>query len=346
MSPKRKSIRSTGSEGKTKKAKTIKSLPPLPHLQNQPLPLKSISSKSPAERAEILAEWKAENDIGRILHQERNEDTNLVRMKQLLDWYIEGYSIQADSDDQLEAIKLLIARNYQSGPNGEWILSADVEKWEEHVNLTSSSTTPSMRDILNPFLYEWNPFTDNEESLPMNQMSNTSGNEDPATGNLKSPKGKRKPEMESVKSPKTTKNDANLNKKDNKSSLVEESLLDDKSTASSDQELEEDYSSSRESTPEKASMQYMAIKEQILLEPLCKEGATVTEQLMTDFIDRLQRAVANMQPLPKWQSLIPGNVFNSINVKLHGMRKPQLLAGTFDENINNLNIFEMFLKYN
>ena len=81
MSPKRKSIRSTGSEGKTKKAKTIKSLPPLPHLQNQPLPLKSISSKSPAERAEILAEWKAENDIGRILHQERNEDTNLVRIK-------------------------------------------------------------------------------------------------------------------------------------------------------------------------------------------------------------------------------------------------------------------------
>ena len=68
MSPKRKSIRSTGSEGKTKKAKTIKSLPPLPHLQNQPLPLKSISSKSPAEREEILSEWKAENDIGRILH--------------------------------------------------------------------------------------------------------------------------------------------------------------------------------------------------------------------------------------------------------------------------------------
>ena len=335
MSPKRKSIRSLSTEGKSKKAKTVKSLPSLPQHQDQPLPLKSSSTKTPTEREEILTDWKAENDIGRILHEERIQDTNLARMKQLLDWYIEGHSIQADSYDQLDAIKFLISRNYRLGDNGEWILTTNLEQWEEQVNLTSSSTTPSMREIPNPFLHEWNPFNDTEDSLSRNQISDTSGSEDPATGNLKSPKGKRKPEMESVKSPKSTKLDAILNKKD-KSSVTEESSTEDKSNGSLDPELREDSSSSVESTPEKAPVKYMAIKEQILLEPLCREGATVTEQNMTDFIDRLQRAVANMQPIPQWSALIPGNVFNAINVKLHGMRKPQLSDGTFIENINNL----------
>ena len=80
----------------------------------------------------------------------------------------------------------------------------------------------------------------------------------------------------------------------------------------------------------------MAIKEQVTLEPLCKENATITDIMMNEFIDRLQRAKANNQTLPPWDTLIPKQIYKTINVKLFGAGKSQLNEGSFTENITNL----------
>ena len=80
----------------------------------------------------------------------------------------------------------------------------------------------------------------------------------------------------------------------------------------------------------------MAIKEQITLEPLCKENVTVTGQMVAEFIDRLQRAKANKQAIPSWKTLIPKQVYSTINLKLHSKGKTLLHDGSFEENVANL----------
>jgi hypothetical protein len=53
---------------------------------------------------------------------------DLLRIRQLLDWYVAGYSVQADSYEQLELIKDMIARDYRPGPDGSWVFSSPYDE--------------------------------------------------------------------------------------------------------------------------------------------------------------------------------------------------------------------------
>ena len=108
----------------SKKAKTIKSLPAQDALSTfAPLPLSSVYGKSEEEISRVIKEWKLEANAALHLALEQRRNPQLERVKQLLDWYVEGYSIQVDNIDQLVLIKDMLARNYQPGPDGTWKFS-------------------------------------------------------------------------------------------------------------------------------------------------------------------------------------------------------------------------------
>ena len=62
----------------------------------------------------------------------------------------------------------------------------------------------------------------------------------------------------------------------------------------------------------------------------------MTGQMVAEFIDRLQRAKANKQAIPSWKTLIPKQVYSTINLKLHSKGKTLLHDGSFEENVANL----------
>jgi len=91
----------------SKRALTIKALPALERPKDKPLPLASVYGKSEEKVSQIIQEWKSDNGAAALLEHLKAPD--LVRIRQLLDWYVEGYSVQADSYEQLEIIKDMIA---------------------------------------------------------------------------------------------------------------------------------------------------------------------------------------------------------------------------------------------
>ena len=110
----------------TKRALTIKALPALERPKDKPLPLASVYGKSEEEVSQIIQEWKSDNGAAALLEHLKAPD--LVRIRQLLDWYVEGYSVQADSYEQLEIIKDMIAKDYRPGPDGTWIFSSPYDE--------------------------------------------------------------------------------------------------------------------------------------------------------------------------------------------------------------------------
>ena len=129
--------------GSSKKAKTIKSFPDLnPTEQFVPLPLSSVYGKSKEDVDIILRGWRLENERVELLNRERRRNPDLTRVKQLLDWFAEGYSIQADNFDQLLLIKDVLARHYQPGPEGTWKFSHPLSlPLNETLLMDISSTT-------------------------------------------------------------------------------------------------------------------------------------------------------------------------------------------------------------
>jgi hypothetical protein len=110
----------------SKRALTIKSLPALDRPKYTPLPLASVYGKSDEEITQIIQEWKSDNGAEKLLEHLKAPD--LVRIRQLLDWYVAGYSVQADSYEQLEIIKDMIARDYRPGPDGSWVFSSPYDE--------------------------------------------------------------------------------------------------------------------------------------------------------------------------------------------------------------------------
>ena len=100
------------SEDNKDRSKIIKSLDPIEPNKGNPIKLRSLANKTPEERDVILEKWKSSETVDRLNHEIVVEEGDMARMKILLDWYVEGYSIQADSFDQLEWIKYFISRDY------------------------------------------------------------------------------------------------------------------------------------------------------------------------------------------------------------------------------------------
>ena len=391
------------SEDNKDRSKIIKSLDPIEPNKGNPIKLRSLANKTPEERDVILERWRALETADRLDHEILVEEGNMARMKILLDWYVEGYSIQADNYDQLEWIKYFISRDYQPGPNGTWFLQQAPDEPEDTTRNTPPPSPPPFK------VHSRNPLLGNQESSKTNDRSPKLGNQEssktndrpPKLGNQESAKtndrspnlgnqnsnfdrspnlgnqssemdfdrapnagnqesertNDRPPKKGSQKSEKTNdrtpiqgnqdsakKNDrtpikeTTLSlKKKNKSSASKKSSEEDELVVNYNGLEESESSSSEEITPDRHPRRnYVAIKEQVALEPLCKEDATVNSKMVTDFIDRLQRATVNGQTIPDWSSLIPTHIYNSINVKLYGMNKKQLNEGSFKENITNL----------
>ena len=73
--------------------KTIKSLDPIEPHKGNPIKLRSLANKTPEERDELLEKWRSSERVERLNHEIMVEEEDLARMKTLLDWYADGYSI-------------------------------------------------------------------------------------------------------------------------------------------------------------------------------------------------------------------------------------------------------------
>ena len=97
-------------DGKKDRSKIVKTLEPLQGIaDNHMLPLESLAGKSLEEKGELILEWKQFNRKADVLRQLQLQDANLKRFKQLLDWWIIGYSLQPENQLQVEFIKYCIA---------------------------------------------------------------------------------------------------------------------------------------------------------------------------------------------------------------------------------------------
>ena len=102
------------------------------------LPLESLAGKSLEEKGELILEWKQFNREADVLRQLQLQDANLKRCKQLLDWWIKGYSIQPENQLQVEFIKYCIATHYIPNGDGTFTFSsslAELHPWEQKTSV-------------------------------------------------------------------------------------------------------------------------------------------------------------------------------------------------------------------
>ena len=126
-------------DGKKDRSKIVKTLEPLQGIADyHMLPLESLAGKSLEEKGELILEWKQFNREADVLRQLQLQDANLKRCKQLLDWWIKGYSIQPENQLQVEFIKYCIATHYIPNGDGTFTFSsslAELHPWEQKTSV-------------------------------------------------------------------------------------------------------------------------------------------------------------------------------------------------------------------
>ena len=126
-------------DGKKDRSKIVKTLEPLQGIADyHMLPLESLAGKSLEEKTELILEWKQFNREADVLRQLQLQDANLKRCKQLLDWWIKGYSIQPENQLQVEFIKYCIATHYIPNGDGTFTFSsslAELHPWEQKTSV-------------------------------------------------------------------------------------------------------------------------------------------------------------------------------------------------------------------
>ena len=337
----------------------VRYLPGMDHI-----PRNSWPKQVPSRLSFTRVEWQRfsrtnTSKVEEWITTERLKDKGLVNLKILLNWFLQGFSIQTQRSSQAQYILWLVSKYYKQQPDGQCI----------YVGSTTWGSTRLEIDVLNPFSntgewyggdsnkirerldleieedavdYEEN--SDSRDDETGDDSDESSESEDPDRDRRKernvSDRSNGKGNSEEIDDSNETEQNASGVGTSPRKSVTKASTSSTKSKSDIQRESGEEEEGNDKLTPSsnKVARRQQYIREPVIIPELCKDGETVTAEMMITFLDALKRAIANDQEIKKdLSTLIPQTTYYTLNKKLTAAgKKDMLTAATLDETMLNL----------
>ena len=316
-----------------------------------------------------LEELYGHQQAGIWLQIERERDKGLVRLKQLLDWYAEGFQVVTDTLTQGQYLLWLIVKYFNADRNFVYTLPPDfasVKKikipyfvpegcfpfakgyeWENevakvpcalHVQWKDNAARTDLGDFIvdddapiEKSLCQSRKCSRKNDTAKSNLVDDDDDDDDADTSEAR---GKIETTLYAPNDVASLNNSAD-HRKDLSDNHEEPESSDVENGENSENEFFTFY---HPLTPASSSIQCVARKDEIPIAPLCEMGEEITAVKMVQFTDQLTRALRNGQTISSsLEDLIPKDAYMVLNLELLSAGLPSLqVMSTYTELITNL----------